>query len=141
MDQNDIKVRKQWLGMLILNMLINSGSALLHMWLNPAYDHMPQLRYVSLSISLIGTVGFGYCLYRCIYKKPGTKLLTFCLIMTVVSLAATPLLYVNGKMIPDYIPYYGFYLTVTHILGFCWIFFCWKMLKTNKKLKKVLDLS
>ena len=120
-------------------MLINSGSLVLHMWLNPEFDHMPQLRYIAFTISFIGTMSFGYAMYHCIYKKPGTKLLTFCLIASVATLAANPLLYLNGKMpLPNYIPYYSSYLIFTQALGLGWTFLCWKMLKINKELKRLL---
>jgi len=95
MSEKDIKIRRQWFGLLILNMLINSGGVFLQTWLNPAFNHIPQLRYVTFSISLISSMAFGYGLYRCIYKKPGTKLLTVCLIMTVACLVITPFLYLN----------------------------------------------
>ncbi|HAB99954.1 MAG TPA: hypothetical protein DCE71_09050 [Parachlamydiales bacterium] len=138
MNEKDIKIRKQWLGLLVLSIVINSVSSLLQSRLNPALNQIPQIQYISFFIPLIISIVFGYALYHCIYKKPGTKLLTFCLIATAVSMVTTLLLFLTGKVpLPTYIPYYSVYLIASQILGVCWIVLCWKMLKINKRLKKL----
>lgn len=136
MNENDLKIRKQWLVMWILSMSISFITMLLRL----LFDHTPNLppavHYLTGTISILAIGAFNYVAYRCIYKKPGTKLLTFSLIFSVITLPVTPILYLKGQIEPlPYIPYYGAFLFMTEVIGAVWIVVCWRMRKANKRLQ------
>ncbi len=136
MNENDLKIRKQWLVIWILSMSISFITMLLQM----LFDHSPNLppvvQYWIGAISLLSIGALNYVAYRCIYKKPGTKLLTLFLIFSVIALPVTPILYLKGQLEPlPYIPYYGVFLLMSEVIGIVWIIVCWRMRKANKRLQ------
>jgi len=137
MNEYDGKVRKQWLGVYILSTGIGAILNFLNMWLEPTFNQLPLLRNLFIGFNVLFLFIFSYIGYRCIYKKPGTKLLTFCFTMTAISLVITPVLYLSGKIhFPAYIlPYQTIYLFLTQGMGFAWLFVSWRMRKTNKRLQ------
>jgi len=141
MDENDKKVRKQWLIVFIVSILINSIVTSLQFLFDPALANPPLVKPIVMTFVLLGIGTFSFILYRCIYKKPGTKLLVFCLIMTTITLVMTPILYLTGKaQPPPHIPYYGAYIIVTQAMGIVWIVLCWRMRKTNLRLQALQKL-
>lgn len=138
MNDADIKIRKQWLLCYTFGMLLSSFSLLLQGSKDPTLDLFPMGRYGYVSITLLAYGVFGYIFYRCAYKKPGTKLLMTCLLLTIPSLVLTPILYLKGIIkAPAYIPYYGTYLTLSQGVGFWWVIASWRMRKVNKRLQKL----
>jgi len=136
MDENDKRVRKQWLVIWALSVVNSVANILLQLRFDPSLEMLSQARSVVTALTLLFVGVFGLITYRCVYRKPGTKLLTFCLILTALALASTPILYLTGKLsLPTYIPYYGVYLMVTQGIGALWLVVCWKMRKVNKKLQ------
>lgn len=136
MIEGDKKIKNQWLLMLALSMFISSVNSLLPFWFEPSLKPFILAKYLSSAFVLLSVFGMGYVLYYCIHKKPGTKLLTFCLIMTVTSLVITPILYFRGQLIlPNYFPYYGAFVFLSQVSGFLWGIVCWRMRKLNKKLQ------
>ena len=108
MNEKDRSIRKQWLIMWGISQSLTIVSILLQLRFDPSMNTIPEIRYWCSALSFLGVLVFGFAFYHCIYKKPGTKLLTFCLIITVVSFAITPILYLKGLLaLPTYIPYYG----------------------------------
>ena len=142
MNENDKKIRKQWLIVLILSITIPIVKILLQMRYDPLFAMFPRAQYASAALSLLAQIGFGYIVYYCAYKKPGTKILTFCLVMTAISLVVTPVLYLSGKIPPPvYIPFYGIYVLVTQGFGVLWGVACWKMRAINKRLQALSRAS
>lgn len=131
MNENDIQIRKQWLIMWIISSLIGLSTTLLEM-LN---EH--RSAFIAI-ISLLSIGAFSMITYHCIYKKPGTQLVTFLILFTISNFVITPILYLKGKIQPPaYIPYYGAYVVLTQLTGLAWIVVCWRMRKTNKRLKQL----
>lgn len=142
MNENDKKVRKQWLIIWVLSLLISVIGIILQQIFDSSLNKLPLVKYVTSAASLLSMLVFSFASYHCIYKKPGTKLLTFILIMTAISLALTPIFYLNGKIPPpDYIPYYGFFVFVSEGLSICWLIVSWRMRKINKKLQALKKLE
>ena len=138
MIENEKRIRKQWLIMLILSGLITMAVTVLQQRFDPSLNTIPQARYWVTAVSLLSSLVFGFVSYHCIYKKPGTKLLIFCLILSLGSLVINPILYLSGRLNPPaYIPYYGAILLMTQGTGILWIVVCWRMLKVNKRLQAV----
>lgn len=142
MNKNDQKIRKHWLvtwGFVLAFAFLNNLLAVLFY---PALNAISQIQYLSIAFGLVGTLAFGYITYRCVYKRPGTKLLIFCLIMTSGSLLINPILLFTGHLnIPTYIPYSGIIFLASQGAGVLWFIACWRMLKVNKKLKADSQLA
>jgi hypothetical protein len=137
MDKSDLKVRRQWLFLLFLSMAFSAAQTLWQ-WKHDRslFRLIPAVQYASVAISLASSWLFGWILYRCIYRKPGTKLITLVIAVTALSLLSTPILYLSGKL-PLYVPYYWIYTVAGCVMGFCWLIVSWKMRKINKRLKKL----
>lgn len=138
MNENDKKVRKQWIIVWVLSLLIGISSTLLQQLFDPSLNAFPLARYGTAAFSLLLLLAFSFVSYHCIYKKPGTKLLTFLLIMTAISLTIIPILYLTGKIRPPvYIPYYGVFMVISEGLSVWWLIVSWRMRKTNKRLQAI----
>lgn len=136
MNEKDKKIRKQWLIMWGISLSLTIVNILLQLRFEPSLNTIPALRYRGPALSFLATVVFGFIIYHCVYKKPGTKLLTFCLIMTAISGAITPILYLKGQLQPPtYIPYYGAYLFITQVTGILWFVACWRIRQVNRKVQ------
>lgn len=142
MSENDKRIRKHWLIMWALSMVIAITNHLLLVLFDPSLRAVPQLQHWSSAFALVGIIGFSFVTYHCIYKKPGTKLLIFCLILTAANLPINLILYLTGKLnLPAYIPYYTAFLLMTQGTGILWLLVCWRMLKVNRKLQGASKLS
>ena len=138
MNDNDKKIRKQWLVVFIVFTLINCTATLLRFLFDPAIANLLQVNFIFTTAFLSSIVAFSFIFYRYIYKKPGTKLLVFCLTMTMIALVVTPILYLTGKTQPTFhIPYYGAYVIISHVMSVVWLVVCWRMRKTNLRLQKL----
>ncbi len=134
MDENDAKVRRQWLIVFILNMVNSALWCTLNAFFNPLSAQVSGV--FTLMGGLAGLIGVGYPIYRCIYQKPGTKLVTALLIICVLSFLSMPVLLFSGKMTPPYtIPFYGVLQAISYLISICWIVACWRIRKVNRKLQ------
>ncbi len=140
MTENELKIRKQWLAVFILNLVQTTVWQFLMFFYNPMLGEMPS------SFGLIGgvlsTSVFGYAIYHCVYKKPGIKLLTVFLVLSFAGLFVTPVLLIMGKMNPPfYIPFYVGLQVLSYLIAICWTVVCWRIRKVNQKLISSLTLS
>ena len=136
MSEKDNKVRRQWLIVVFLSLLIAAFNAVMRFRYDHSLDFFPLARYGFAFFSMAGALAFAYSAYYCAYKKPGTKLLVFCLLITTLSFISTLIFYLQGKLHPPaYIPYYGTYAITTQGLGLWWMILCLKMRKINKRLQ------
>ncbi|GEM_PF-1545308 len=136
MDPIDLKIRRQWLAVWMGSL----GIGLLNAWLQMRYQlnlGIPSIvAYATAGCGAASLVLYAWISHTCIYKKPGTKLLSFLIVLTAVSLVASPVLYWTGIWpAPPHIPYYAAYLAGSQVLGALWLIACWRMRKTNKKLR------
>ena len=135
MNDSDRKVRKQWLIILGLSLVFSTLTNLFYIK-NPWLVMLPMAHYGFAAATFLFQLVISYVFYRCIYKKPGTKLLFLFLIFTIASVLITPILYLSGLIKPPSpAPYYGIYLTLNEGMGIWWSIVCWKMRKINKRLK------
>lgn len=140
MDKNDRKIRKQWLALWLVSIFASVAASLISYKFDPNIaaisNQSPRFLYWCFFIPLLGSLGFSWLSFRCVYQKSGTRFLTFMIVVAVLNLIATPLLFWSGKVaFPTYIPHYGVYLCLTQIFGVCWLVACWRMRKVNKKLQ------
>jgi hypothetical protein len=143
MNENDKKVRKQWFIVFIVSVLINCITTTLQILFDPNTANIPLVKPIFMTVSLSILVTFNFIFYRCAYKKPGTKLLVFFLIMTIITLVITPIFYLTGKIQPPPhipYPYYEIYVIMTQAMGGIWIVLCWRMRKTNLRLQELQKL-
>lgn len=139
MNENDQKIRKQWLIVLALSVLISIVNTFMQLQFNPSLNAIPQSQYWFTASSLLGALGFGFIAYHCAYRKFGTKLLIGCLVISAASIVVNSILYLTGKFNPFvlYGTYYGTFLLMTQGTGILWIVVCWRMLKVNKRLQSI----
>ncbi|NGX48071.1 MAG: hypothetical protein K1000chlam3_01459 [Chlamydiae bacterium] len=136
MNENDIKTRKQWLIVWILCNLISFVAMTFPAISSNSPAMPPLIRYISIGSSLFALGICAIISYRCIYKKPGTKFLTFVLISSMFSLVSTPIYFLIGKMPPvEHFPHYRSYLIASQLMSVLWLIACWRMRKTNKRLQ------
>ena len=139
MDENEKKIRKYWLATPGGSVLITHTAIFFQQKFSASMHTAPipeVARYVGIAFSSLGTLLIAFLLYRCAYKKPGTKLLTFGLVISGLSFLSTPLFYLTGKLQPALaIPYYGTLILLTQVTNILWVILCWKMRKINKKLQ------
>lgn len=85
MSEKDIQTRKRWLTLLSLTTLIHP----LNFFLRFPLDQFFELSAWSSRTESLLTVGFflaiNYLVYHCAYKNPGTKLLTFYILLARVT--------------------------------------------------------
>jgi uncharacterized membrane protein len=141
MNESDKRIKKQWLIIWGLCLLISTISSFLYMRYNPFLNGISQILYASFLF--LGTLGWNFALYYCIYKKPGTKLVTFCLILTALSLATNLFLYLTGRLPLQHahFPYYKTLVLTSQGIGVLWMVACWRMRRLNKKLQVQSILS
>ncbi len=134
MNQEDIKIRKHWMFLLLANFL-NLLPIYFLMSKDLNFASMPQgaLPFIIAFQSII-YFGFSYLLYRCAYKKPGTKLLTFILFSSVLGWISLAAQWVRGSIGWNN-PFHWTVTLVQQIVGVYWFFLNWKMRLINKKLK------
>lgn len=133
------KIRKQWLILLLASM----GFALVSMLLNFFYSPLKEIRseayiYFPVISGIVVGFGYNYLIYRCAYKKPGTRMLTFLLFYTPISTIYS--IYTIYIAPPEFIPMYPlFWVTGTIGTGLSvWMYVLnWKLRKVNLELKQV----
>jgi predicted membrane-bound spermidine synthase len=139
MTESDKKVRKSWLLMLGVNVLLSGINMLFIENYDPVIRTMPAaFHYGMFAFSMSVGIGFAYLLYHCAYKKPGTKFLVFCMTMSLLGLISAPFLYFNGKIGPlAQVPLYKMYLVATQLIGIVWVVLCWKMRAVNHRRQSI----
>jgi hypothetical protein len=131
MNEDDQKIRKQWLIIWNLSFVIN----VLQLLFNVKNDSkmlelMQQGHFLILAIlfSLIGSMFalFFYLGYRWAYKKHGTRFLIFCLGLSALGFLANPFFYTMGKIT-------GLQWAWANVVGLIWIAVNWRLFKVNRK--------
>ncbi len=136
MDEKDVKIRKQWMAVYCLNLIQSVTWLIMALFFNPQLAGLDYNPYLGVISGFLSVFGMSYAMYHCIYKKPGTKLLTVLLISAVLGLFVTPVLLITGKInVPYSFPYYGVLQAFSYVLGICWIAVCWRIRKVNQKLR------
>jgi hypothetical protein len=140
MNQKDLKIRKQWLALTVFLPLLGLVYNGYHFSHDPLMDLLPVwYKYVLISSIVFSPLLFNYALYKCAYKKPGTKLLSILAVLTPVSLAGSIWAYVSGAVPMPNNPLLWSYIWVSHGLGIYWWVLNWKMRSINKRLKARLS--
>lgn len=142
MNEKDKKVRKLWLISFIVIVIANITYELSIVYTSPQVTGGPI--WIAAAIITAISALIIFLLYRCAYKKPGTKLLTFFLILTAFSFVLNLSLWFFEKL-PSY--YYkwtdasrGPLLTaLIQQLAAPWLFVLnWEMRTINKKIQQSL---
>lgn len=139
MNDADLKVRKQWLFWLFGLTLVNIVSFLIDF---PARTLSGSI--LTKSLLLVQAIGcplvYNYILYKCAYKKPGTKLLSFIIvaspILFVIGIFMFGFLIMKGDM-PGPSPLSWIMMILNQVLFFRWYYVCFKMKKINLRLQEL----
>ena len=138
MSEKDEQFKERWFTILWSFTALNAILTIIsHLYFNPGLKtFVPVFRHLMLGVSLAIVFVFGYLLYRCSCKKPGTKLLTFSLVCTGISTIFMPIFFLSGwEPLYFQIPYFGAFFASSEAIGILWGYVCWRMRGINKKLK------
>lgn len=134
----DAKTRKQWLINLFAITMLNEMFIIYKTLSSGLAPNMPWwFNYYFIPQNIILSIVFLWITYRCAYKKPGTKLLTFFIILTPFSILINVVLFLMGKL-PQIS---GSWIEQSILLlqqaaGLWLLFLNWKMRLINKKLQR-----
>lgn len=138
MNETDTSIKKKWLISIIAIMIFNQIPLFIETIKTGKTLNVPSsFNYIILLILTIITVSYLWISYRCAYKKPGTKLLTFYIIAGPIGILTTIILLVLGKS-PQMTQSWGsIFITLLQQAGGLWLLFLnWKLRIFNKKLQK-----
>jgi len=136
---NEIKIRKQWLALLVIIPIWNFAFNLMYIQSDPSVKTMPAwFVYCNTVFVLFSPLVFNYILYYCAFKKPGTKLLTFVLIFTPISFALMIGVYVFGTVPLPNFRFFELHMAVASVLSIWWYVLNWKLRQLNKIQNQVL---
>lgn len=142
MDENDQKIRKQWLIGWISLTVMNLIYTFLSLYSEPAFQSFPEMRKMMSLLILPLAALFAWIFFYCAYRKPGTKLLLFSICSTVFSVLLLPFLFLIGKLsLPSFMPNWPIYLLWSEGLGILWIVLCTRMRRVNQKLQRLCSLE
>lgn len=134
----DETVRKSWLVLLFTSTLFSIVT--LFLMKSSQQNILPEkMQFFIQCGQVLLALAFNASFYYCAYRKQGTKFLLFSLVLTGISPFFNAFLYLTGRMDGALaaIPYYGWVIVVSQLLGVLWFIFCWKMRKINLKWRKV----
>lgn len=141
MNDTDLNVRKQWLillfGIAFLNILL--FFLIMSKEATPFLSEGVRVLLYVMNVVLLPLI-YNYLIYRCAYKKPGTKLLSFILIASpIVFVWGGGMLIYNLKQgfIPNPSALYWILQILAEVAFARWYFLCYKMKKINQRLQKI----
>lgn len=135
MNEEQNSIRKNWLRTLVALLAMNFVFSIFFLPRDPAYVLMPPVAKMAAALmNALVPLGFNYIVYHCAYKKRGTKLLTFLLILTPIVYAATIAAHWMGvvQWPRDFLV--KVYTVVSTGLSVWWYVLNWKMRALNKSL-------
>ncbi len=142
MTEKDLKIRKQWLALLVIMPILNVAYNGYYFMNDPSMELMPVwYKNTFVSFVIFGSLIFNYLLYRCAYNKPGTKFLSVLLVLTPLALAGGIWGYVSGRVPMPTNPLLWGYTWVANGMAILWFVLNWKMRAINKRLQKLRVLA
>ncbi|HSX11057.1 MAG TPA: hypothetical protein VLF94_05030 [Chlamydiales bacterium] len=145
MNENEIGVRKQWLFVLIAAALERSVYTFTQtltefkIYINDASMTPPVWLNYALAALVFGMpLCLNYLLYHCAFRKSGTKLLTFFLIMTPIGFIFGIRAYFVGKVPLPGSSWLWMYVVLDTGLAVWFYLLSWKMRAINKRRQAVL---
>ena len=136
MTEEQMKTKKQWLQAIFTIVGFNAIYSLYFTKNDLLFNAMPfWLKVYVIVCTFILPLGLYYLIYRCAYKKAGTKLLMFFLIFTPITVIGTVVASVMGKVpFPSGFWPWTFY-AISMGLTLWWYVMNWKLRAVNKVLK------
>lgn len=132
MEREDKLIRMQWLIGLAASATIGLGYDIYEVQCMPSRALFPYYRLILVTLFLVGVLGFSFLLYRCAYRKPGTKLLFLVLLINGCSLIFSPLAFFSKIPLPSQISGSRFFLSM--VMGGIWFVLCLRMRRLNQRL-------
>lgn len=139
----DAKTRKQWLINLFAITMLNEMFIIYKALSSGLVPNMPWwFNYYFIPQNIIFSIAFLWITYRCTYKKPGTKLLTFFIILTPFSILINAVLFLMGKL-PQISESWveQSVLLLQQVAGLWLLFLSWKVKLINKKLQRPAEIG
>ena len=138
MDDIDISIRKKWLISLICIITLNQIKMIIDIFNSGKTLNIPTwFNYSILVFVIFLTAAYLWIAYRCAYKKPGTKLLTFLIISGPIGILSTIVGLILGKLPSLSQSWESLVIAIFQLAGALWLLFLnWKLRITNKKLQQ-----
>ena len=142
MTEKDLKIRKQWFAILVIMPTLGVAYNSYYFANDASMEILPVwYRYTFVSLVIFGSLIFNYLLYRCAYKKPGTKFLSVLLVLTPLSLVGGIWAYISGSVPMPSSPLLWGYTWFANGMAIVWCVLNWKMRSINKRLQKLKVLA
>lgn len=134
MRLEDLQIRKYWLTSLFIGTVLT----LVHLVIATRFDPtMVPFKTLILFLTTLFTMGFNYFFYVCAYKRYGTKLLTFFLILVPIFSMVTLYVYLFRSVpVSYYFPFYWVFQALSWVICAVQYVLNWKMRKINLRLKQ-----
>jgi len=97
-----------------------------------------MIRVVTAVVTQLVTAILAIASFRCIYRKPGIKFLTFLIILNLISMIYTYASFLLGKL-PLPLPHFYVYFFIAQAINVLWVIACFRMRKLNKRLQREPD--
>lgn len=138
MNDIDISIRKKWLISLICVVTLNQIKIILDVFNNGKTLNIPTCFNYSILVFIVFlTAGYLWIAYRCAYKKPGTKLLTFLIISGSIGILSAIASLILGKLPSLSQSGESLVIALFQLAGALWLLFLnWKLRITNKRLQQ-----
>lgn len=141
MNEKELKIRKQWLLLLITSTVLTLICNIVCISTDSSLPLSPASMYFLRAFTTLFPLGWSLLLYRCAYKKPGTKFLTVLLFLTPATYIAMAGVYIfRTVQLPSTAWWYWGYNLLTTGLAIWWYTLHWKMRTINKKIKALLKM-
>jgi len=141
MNHKDSSIRKQWLFLWVVTTFIGIIAPILQIGSHSASQVPIVIRYASSLTSMLIGVIFAVVSYRCSYRKPGIKFLTFLIIVNLVGMLYTYASLLLGWVAPPtFIPHFKLYMVVSQVINILWLIACLRIRNVNKRLMREPDL-
>jgi hypothetical protein len=131
------KIRRQWLILMLASMGFASVSIVLNFFYSSLKEILPApYLYAPAIFGIVVGVGFNYLFYRCAYKKPGTRILTFLLFYSpLATVYSSYTLYNTPLEVIQIFPFFWTIGIIGTILSVWMYVLHWKLRKVNIELK------
>lgn len=133
---DELVLKKRWLQLFCIWMGYRLVITILDAPRNLQQIQMPYAMYL-LGFTLLTSIAASILLYYCAYKKHGTRLLTFYLVVNGICLIANPIFLLTNEV--------PFWLLLTQPVDFFltawWLYLTVKLRSLNKKIQRAISLT
>lgn len=130
LTDSEKKIRYFWLIYMVIQQLLNFKQLLnfIYMGCTVKLQLVSSAMMLTIVVSVIMTLILDYVLFRCIFQKHGTKLLTALIVMGVIGIPFSLWMPLKAEVV-------NFVMLGFSALGWIGLFLHWKLRRINKKIQ------